>query len=185
MQFLYDFFGYDLFYQRFRHAYPHFQDDAEQTRQRAGDAGDDSTVTSKPAITHDNGVLFYTDSGKYLHKSEKRETDFHLSPTLTSTETVVFHRGIQRHLYYTDTANSLYIYDLSTFGVLESFAGDFSAISVYDGFIYVVDGDRIRRYSSRRGGVYRLSDLRLLPGKKPPFGRAENRACGGSAPLCR
>lgn len=107
----------------------------------------DSTVTSKPAITHDNGVLFYTDSGKYLHKSEKRETDFHLSPTLTSTETVVSIAVYSGILYYTDTANSLYIYDLSTFGVLESFAGDFSAISVYDGFIYVVDGDRIRRYS--------------------------------------
>ena len=144
----------------------------------------DSTVTSKPAITHDNGVLFYTDSGKYLHKSEKRETDFHLSPTLTSTETVVSIAVYSGILYYTDTANSLYIYDLSTFGVLESFAGDFSAISVYDGFIYVVDGDRIRRYSPEEEAFTDYQICASSPAK-PPFGRAENRACGGSAPLCR
>lgn len=111
----------------------------------------DSTVTSKPAITHDNGVLFYTDSGKYLHKSEKRETDFNLSPTLTSTETVVSIAVYSGMLYYTDTAKNLYVYDLSTFGVLKAFEGDFSALSVYDGFIYAADGDRIRRYSPDEG----------------------------------
>ena len=104
-----------------------------------------SDVTSKAALAQDNGVLYYTDAGKYLRKIDS--TNDTLIGQLTSAETVVSLAVYSGILYYTDTAKTLYVYDLTTNEQLNSFDGGYSALSVSDGYIYAVNNDSVRQYS--------------------------------------
>ena len=104
-----------------------------------------SDVTSKAALAQDNGVLYYTDAGKYLRKIDS--TNDTLIGQLTSAETVVSLAVYSGILYYTDTAKTLYVYDLTTNEQLNSFEGGYSALSVSDGYIYAVNNDSVRQYS--------------------------------------
>ncbi len=104
-----------------------------------------SDVTSKAALAQDNGVLYYTDAGKYLHKIDSTNDTF--IDQLTSAETVVSLAVYSGILYYTDTAKTLYVYDLTTNEHLNSFEGGYSALSVSDGYIYAVNNDSVRQYS--------------------------------------
>ena len=102
-------------------------------------------IASKPAIAQDNGVLYYTDAGKYLHKVDSSNDT--LIDQLTTDETVVSLAVYSGILYYTDTAETLYVYDLTTNEHLNSFEGGYSALSVSDGYIYAVKNDSVRQYS--------------------------------------
>lgn len=102
---------------------------------------------SKPAIAQDNGVLYYTESGKILCKAD----DPSFLRRLTDAETVVSLAVSGGILYYTDTAGNLYVYDLTTSQKLNVFEGGYSALCVYDGYVYAVRNSVIRQYSTESG----------------------------------
>lgn len=100
-------------------------------------------ITSKPAITQDNGVLYYTEGGKILCKAN----DSSFARRLTESETVVSLAVYSNRLYYTDTAKNLYVRDLNEGTLLDTFEGGYSALTVSDGYVYAVKNDAVRQYS--------------------------------------
>lgn len=101
------------------------------------------SITSKPVIAQDNGVLYYTEAGKYLHKAG----DSSLNLWLTESETVVSLAVYNGLLYYTDTAKNLYVRNVSSGALLASFEGGYSALSVYAGYLYVIKNKSVKQYS--------------------------------------
>ncbi len=155
--------------------------DASQISQTTLDTLDSSKaplvkggISSKPVIAQDNGVLYYTDAGKYLYKLKKSENGYVSSfiAPLTEKETVVSLAVYSGLLYYTDTAKTLYIYDLNASRLLDSFEGGYSALTVHDGYIYAVENDGVRQYSPAEGA---FTDYEICGGSD-----AENRLADAS-----
>lgn len=111
----------------------------------------DFSIVGTPALAQDKGVLYYTDSGRYLHKTEN---DYSETPSLAKADATVISLAVCNGiLYYTDSAGVFYVYDLTTNSELSSLSGGYAALSVYDGYVYAVQNDTntIKQYSTAEG----------------------------------
>lgn len=109
-------------------------------------------LTSKPVVAHRGGVIYYTDSGTYLHRIEPSgETKFikYCKQEITS---IVFNGNV---FAFTDISGNFYTYLLSDIlnesGELSSTPlfsaeGNYSALSAYGDYIYAIKGTSVVQY---------------------------------------
>ncbi len=130
-----------------------------------------SNISSRPALALDNGVLYYTEGGKILCRTD----DISFSRPLTQNETVVSMAVYSGILYYTDTSATMHVYDLTAENAIASYEGGYSSLSVWDGYIYAVGENCIRQYSPAAGA---FTDYEIGASSS-----SENRLSGASS-LC-
>ena len=107
-------------------------------------------LTSDTVLAISNGEIFYTDSGKYLYKYSNAQSSFisNFSNSLTSV-------AVTNSLFCcTDNSGIFSVYDFidlyASGGNAEplfSAEGNFSKLSIFDDFVYAIDGDSVKQYS--------------------------------------
>ena len=107
-------------------------------------------LLSDTVLSISNDEIFYTDSGKYLYKYSNAQSSFisNFSNSLTSI-------SVTSSLFCcTDNSGVFSVYDLIDLYANQEKAtplftaeGSFSKITIFDDFVYAIDGDSVKQYS--------------------------------------
>ena len=112
-------------------------------------------LLSKPAITYWENELYYTDAGKYLYKIDPKDPE-NTKAFLAAFPSEIVSMAISENvLTCSDLAGGFYSYNLSEFDgndagkvtPIFSEQNGSSSLSLWDGFVYVIQEDSIRQYS--------------------------------------
>ena len=107
-------------------------------------------LTSDTVLAISNGEIFYTDSGKYLHKYPSEQSSFisAFSNSLTSIAVT------SSTFCCTDNSGVFSVYnfiDLYANGgnaePIFTAEGNYSKLSIFGDFVYAIDGDSVKQYS--------------------------------------
>ena len=107
-------------------------------------------LLSDTVLAISNDEIFYTDSGKYLYKYSNAQSSFisNFSNSLTSI-------SVTSSLFCcTDNSGVFSVYDLIDLYANQEKAeplftaeGNFSKLTIFDDFVYAIDGDSVKQYS--------------------------------------
>ncbi len=113
-----------------------------------------TNIIGTPALALDGNLLYYIDGSKTL-KQTNADTQYRLTDNDTVKDDMVYSVAVVDGLAYFTTIDGkdFYVYDLAKEEVISSYMADesvergYSAISVYNGCVYVIKNESVCEYS--------------------------------------
>lgn len=109
-------------------------------------------ISSKPAIALDGNSLYYTEGSKYLNEANSLS-----SWKLSQNDTVFSVAVLDGYAYFTtDNDADFFVYDLLDGEIVATYAAEegqrgYSAVTIYNGNVYVVKNQSVCEYSPATG----------------------------------